>query len=126
MSKKPILLVVDDETDFKLFVDEAASEMGFETRTAGGGKEARREYFNQVPDIVILDLIMPDEDGIETLNWLVEQGYTGKVIFVTGFNPVYAEVAERIGEVHGVEVIGSLKKPIRLGTLQETLSPFLT
>ena len=63
------ILVVDDENDIRELVREILSEEGYAVETAGNAAEARAACAQQAPDLVLLDIWMPDTDGVTlTLN----------------------------------------------------------
>ncbi len=62
MTKRRIL-VVDDEADIRQLVGEALEGSGYDVRTAAGGKEAIRTAALYLPDLVLLDIMMPEMDG---------------------------------------------------------------
>jgi two-component system KDP operon response regulator KdpE len=68
----PRVLVVDDEKAIQRFLKNALSSAEFSVHTAGGGKEALMAAIAIRPDLIILDLGLPDMDGIEVLRRLRE------------------------------------------------------
>lgn len=59
--------MVDDESDMRIFVSVVAETMGFEAVTAKDGAEALEKARTHLPDLVILDVMMPKiDDGIQT------------------------------------------------------------
>jgi CheY-like chemotaxis protein len=66
----PSVLVVDDEPDDLQVMTEVLQSAGYNTLTAGGGREALRVLKEQRPDAVLLDLLMPEVDGFEVLQQL--------------------------------------------------------
>lgn len=61
------ILVVDDESDMRIFVSTVVETMGFEPLAAKDGAEALDKARSFLPDLVILDIMMPKiEDGIQT------------------------------------------------------------
>ena len=66
MTKWKILLV-DDEQDFRKIMSERITSWGYEVGSVSSGKEAVEEIKNKNADIVILDYMMPQKDGISTL-----------------------------------------------------------
>lgn len=115
------LLVVDDEVDFADFVRKAASRHGFMVATAHNGEDAKRHFEEFQPNIVLLDIVMPKVDGIEFIDWLGKQGAEVRLIVVTGFNPSYGKLAERLAAARGVSSVSMLTKPVRLATLLTSL-----
>ena len=58
------ILVVDDEADIRGLLKEILSEEGYEVDIAADASQARTSRATQVPDLVLLDIWMPDTDGI--------------------------------------------------------------
>lgn len=59
------VLIVDDEPNIVLSLKFLLSQQGYEVRTAGSGEEALKSLAEQVPDLVLLDIMMPKPDGYE-------------------------------------------------------------
>lgn len=72
MKSQPLVLVADDEPRITKLVAVSLADEGFRVVTAGGGEEALRKAEEMRPDIVLLDLVMPDLDGIEVMRQLRE------------------------------------------------------
>jgi len=66
MSKKKVL-IVDDEADYLSLIQQRVESWGYEVITAQAGKEALAIVKEKLPDIVILDYLMPDMSGTEVL-----------------------------------------------------------
>ena len=73
MSTQPLVLVADDEPRITKLVSIALGEEGFRVVTANGGEEALQKAEEIRPDIVLLDIVMPDLDGIEVMRQLRER-----------------------------------------------------
>ena len=67
MSDKKLVLIVDDEADIRDGVARWLSATGFETIVAGDGVEGLESALANKPDIILLDVLMPRKDGMETL-----------------------------------------------------------
>lgn len=63
--KKPVVLVVDDEPQILRVMRASLPIRGYEVLTASSGEEALNQLSKQVPDLVILDLAMPEMSGLE-------------------------------------------------------------
>ncbi len=75
------ILVVDDEADIRGLLKEILSEEGYEVEVAADATQARSSRATQVPDLVLLDIWMPDTDGITLLReWSVTDGYDCPVV----------------------------------------------
>ena len=73
MSTQPLVLVADDEPRITKLVSIALSDEGFRVITASGGEEALLKAEEVRPDIVLLDIVMPDLDGIEVMRQIRER-----------------------------------------------------
>ena len=77
------ILVVDDAAFMRMRCTKLLQDYGYETLEAGNGIEAVKRYRENKPDGVLMDITMPDMDGIETLKKLVEIDASAKVAMVT-------------------------------------------
>ncbi len=113
----PHILVVDDEPDIRGLVCEILEDEGFVVRVAGDGREARQACIDQRPDLVLLDIWMPDVDGITLLKeWGKSNEMTAPVIIMSGHGTVETAVeATRLG------AYDFLEKPLSLAKLLLTV-----
>ena len=116
------LLIVDDEVDFANFVSSASATFGYDVKVCHDCASARDTLDEFMPDLMVLDIVMPGEDGIEFLNWFSSQSFEAKVILVTGYNPHYMEMAQKLSALSGTKVITTLQKPVHLQDLRNALS----
>ena len=116
------LLVVDDEREFAEFVSKAAIELGYETRICTQPAEFQRIYAELIPTHILLDVVMPEIDGIEIMHWLAKLRSTAEIIVVTGYNPDYAKMAGLVGAVRGLQTVKTLTKPVQLADLRAVLA----
>ncbi|MCK6452797.1 MAG: response regulator [Alphaproteobacteria bacterium] len=121
MTRVPELLIVDDEPDFAEFVRAVGAETGFRARVATTADAFRARYAERVPDVIVMDMVMPGADGIELTRWLVEAGYRGRLIIITGYNPDYAKAARALGEHAGAIAVSVLGKPVKVAELRLAL-----
>ena len=109
------ILVVDDEADIRSLLREILSEEGYEVEVAADAAQARAVRARAVPDLVLLDIWMPDTDGITLLReWsdTVEDGCP--VVMMSGHGTVETAVeATRLGAFDFVEKPLSLAKLLR-------------
>ena len=82
---KTILLVEDDDKQ-RLLIQEELEECGFRVEGAGNGREALEKLKVTNPDLVVLDIRMPEMDGIEALGRIVEEKKELKVILHTAYS----------------------------------------
>jgi two-component system, NtrC family, nitrogen regulation response regulator NtrX len=105
------ILVVDDEADIRGTLKEILSEEGYDVEVAADAGQARNARAAHVPDLVLLDIWMPDTDGITLLReWSVTDGYDCPVVMMSGHGTVEAT---RLGAFDFVEKPLSLTKLLR-------------
>jgi len=84
------LLVVDDEEDLARLYQEELTDDGYEVTLASSGRAALQFIEDKRPDLIILDISMPDMDGIEALGKIIGKDKTIPVIFNTAY-PTYKD-----------------------------------
>src|SRR5512133_2783734 len=82
------VLVVDDEPAIREALERALRLEGFAVRTAGGGREALEEIARQEPAVVLLDITMPDLDGVQVIKRLRADGSDLPVCVLSARNEV--------------------------------------
>jgi len=98
------VLLVDDEPHFIKMLAERLEGRGFNVETAGGGSEAIDKVKGEPYDAIILDLLMPDMDGLETLKQLKEVNPDLQIILLTGHGTIDQGVeAMKLGAMDFVE-----------------------
>jgi two-component system nitrogen regulation response regulator NtrX len=111
----PHILVVDDEADIRGLLKEILSEEGYEVDVAANAVQARASRARQTPDLVLLDIWMPDVDGITLLReWSAATSDGCPVVMMSGHGTVETAVeATRLGAFDFVEKPLSLAKLLR-------------
>lgn len=112
------ILVVDDEPDIRELVQEILQDEGYEVEIAENGQAARESCRLRRPELVLLDIWMPDVDGISLLKEWAENDNTGHfpVIMMSGHGSVETAVeATRLG------AYDFLEKPLSLAKLLLTV-----
>jgi two-component system nitrogen regulation response regulator NtrX len=107
--------VVDDEADIRGLLKEILSEEGYEVDVAANAAQARASRARQIPDLVLLDIWMPDVDGITLLReWSAGATDGCPVVMMSGHSTVETAVeATRLGAFDFVEKPLSLAKLLR-------------
>ncbi|MBE9515680.1 MAG: sigma-54-dependent Fis family transcriptional regulator [Proteobacteria bacterium] len=107
------ILVVDDEPDIRRLVQEILEDEDYQTVTADNAAHAREALRAHQPDVILLDIWMPDEDGISLLKEWHEQGtLNAPVIIMSGHGNIETAVeATRLGAYDFIE------KPVSMGKL---------
>lgn len=117
MSATTHILVVDDEPDIRSLLKEILEDEGYSVVTAEDAASARKSRRSQRPDLILLDIWMPDVDGITLLKeWTEEEPLTQPVIIMSGHGNVETAVeATRLGAYDYIE------KPLSLAKLLLTI-----
>ncbi len=118
---KPRLTVVDDESEILDLVGKAAEGLGFDVCKAASGKQMMKALADEPPDVIVLDMIMPDLDGIEILQELAARESGASIILMTGYQEQYLTMANKLGSAKGLNILGALTKPFRLEQLEQLL-----
>jgi len=103
--RTPQLLLVDDETGIREVSEEILLDAGFKVASAASGNEAlqRLSQINHAIDLALLDVVMPDINGIDLARQLRQQGHQFPIIFCTGYNRY--EVLDQATSIANIDVI---------------------
>ena len=112
----PRILVVDDEADIRDTLREVLTDEGYEVDLAADAAQARAARLRVEPELVLLDIWMPDTDGITLLReWVAANALGGPVVMMSGHGTVETAVeATRLGAFDFVEKPLSLAKLLRV------------
>ena len=98
------ILVVDDEPEIRIMLRQMLEESGHEVEEATNGEEASLLFRKSPADAVILDIVMPVQEGIETIIELRRDFPEAKIIAISGGARIapdsYLQIAKRIGALH--------------------------
>lgn len=116
-SNIPYILVVDDEPDIRHLLQEILQDEGYKVEVAENGETARLAYRKHQPSLILLDIWMPDVDGITLLKeWTEDGNLPIPVIMMSGHGTVETAVeATRLGAFDFIE------KPLSLAKLLLTV-----
>ncbi|NDP47035.1 MAG: EAL domain-containing protein [Sulfuriferula multivorans] len=121
MNKSTIrILVLDDESFMLKLLGHMLADLGFTSVTTYDNGAEALEWINthvNPPNLILLDLQMPEMDGIEFVRKLVEHNYTGNLILVSGEDERVLKMAEKLIQAHRITVLGHLNKPVSLDLL---------
>ena len=121
----PSILVVDDNDQIRHLIRESLEQSGYHVTEARDGKEALQQYRLAQADVVIVDIFMPDQDGLETTATLRREFPNVKVIAITGGGDMsgilnFLDVAKMLG-AHS-----TLQKPFEMKALLDTVQAELS
>ena len=116
------VLVIDDQAEIGNYIRRVAEPIGYEVMVTTESREAMKLFEAFCPDLVILDIVMPDVDGIELLRAFGGAGCKAHVLVVTGFSPSYLESADKLSIRFGLPSVTTMLKPLRLAALRQFLA----
>ena len=115
------LLIIDDEVEFGHFVERVGQSAGYDVRTTQHANDFKATFTEWKPTAIVLDLVMPEIDGIELLRWLIEHRCTVPILILSGFDVRILDAAKRVGRERGLEIAAALSKPVRAPELKQRL-----
>lgn len=116
-----VVLIVDDNEKNRKLAATVLSAAGFQTLEAGTGAEGVALATERVPDVILMDLRLPDMDGTEAARTLREEERTARISVVA----MSALPLEGTGEwLEAAGFAGSIEKPIRIDTFPDQVRRF--
>ena len=112
MENRKKILLIDDEEDVLIYLSTFFKDNGFDVIEAHNGKEGVEKAIKEKPDVITLDVSMPEESGVKALRELQESTVTKNtpVIIVTGVDSEFKRFIESRKQVHAPE--GYFEKPV--------------
>jgi DNA-binding response OmpR family regulator len=120
MSKKNLILIVDDEEEIRLLLKEFLQNKDFEVLVAEDGHKALELAEKHIPDLVITDLLLPKEHGIDVMHEIKDRFFM-PIIAISGIYKK-AEIKEKIDDIY---LDGFYEKPINLEELFKGIQAIL-
>ena len=115
------LLIVDDDAGLAKAYGRIGTGAGFEVRVVNDPLKATEAFLAFKPDVAVIDMIMPEKDGIDVLNEVLLTGIPVKVVLTSGFSDSYLRLAEGVAKFHENPDVSVLRKPFRRDELVELL-----
>jgi CheY-like chemotaxis protein len=118
------VLVVDDEDQIRELIRNTFEQSGYQVSEASTGKAALEKYRTAPTDLVIMDILMPDQDGFESISTIRVESPKVKIIAMTGSNDMigvldYLDVAKMLGAHY------TLQKPFEMKDLLDAAQSVL-
>jgi len=117
-SKK--FLIVEDDKQISEIISRICKEEGGEARSVNEPSLFVPEYAEFKPDIIILDIIMPEMDGFEIIRYLSENRSQAKIIILSG-QESYRHMAEKMAASLDVNIVDNIPKPFRIANVRHTI-----
>jgi len=137
VSGKPKLLLADDSITIRKVVELTFAEEGIEVTAVGSGEEAMQKFIEAQPDIVLVDVNMPDPTGYHICEMIKQDDATRHIpvlLLVGSFEPFDQDEAERAGAdgfmtkpFHSIrDLVGRVSELLGLQSEEETETPDVT
>jgi EAL domain-containing protein (putative c-di-GMP-specific phosphodiesterase class I)/CheY-like chemotaxis protein len=123
------ILVLDDDSFTLKLIARMLENSGYTAVSTCDNGRAALELVDSPsdrPDLILLDLNMPEMDGVEFVRYLVEHRYSGSLILFSGEDEQMLLSAEKLVRVHKIPVLGHMRKPLMpegLSAMIETWTP---
>ncbi len=116
------VLIVDDEADVLIYLETLLQDNGFETITASDGVQALKMAENEKPDLITLDITMPEQSGIQTYRYIKsdQQLRAIPVVIITAMGESIRHVLNKLAGFPEPE--GFMSKPVVQTELVELIS----
>lgn len=115
------LLLIDDDQGISSVVGLISANVGMAFKSVSDPVLATQAFVDYRPDIVMLDMIMPEKDGIDVLQALFVTGIPTRFILTSGYGDAYLRMAAGIATFHGACPPDILAKPFRCTELRALL-----
>lgn len=130
MTRKPAvqILVIDDDPFALKLLGRMLGNLGFPEVAICGGGCAALEWIDSPdhhPGLILLDLNMPEMDGVEFIRYLADRRYAGSLILVSGEDQRVLQAAANLANAHQIKLLGSLCKPVAPEALAALLRKWL-
>jgi len=118
-----VILIVDDNADSRWILAELVGRDHHDVLEARDGREAVEVYREHRPDLVLLDLYMPGQDGFETLRILRREYPSSRIIAVSAGWDRGNKDGLRLAREMGADL--TIRKPIDIGVVRTAVSELL-
>jgi len=106
---KKRILIIDDETEIRSILSRILTQAGFDVLATANGDEGTRVCRQQSIDMVIVDMIMPEKDGLETLMEIRRNSPKARIIAISG--APRTKVMDSLSVALKVGAVATLAKP---------------
>lgn len=110
--------VIDDDAEILEFLKEFFTKLGHEVSLAENGKDGLKQIISNPPDLVLLDIMMPDKDGLTLLKEIKEVDKDVSVAMITAYKD-----ADRVIEAFRLGAMDCLLKPFNIDYITNTVLP---
>jgi EAL domain-containing protein (putative c-di-GMP-specific phosphodiesterase class I) len=115
------ILILDDDAAVGQTIQWIAESLGFYAEFVTHAKEFFERLEQLCPDIITIDLVMPELDGVEIMRVLAERKCRAKIVISSGMGTRVLDAAQRSASEHGLSIAGVTSKPISKEALRSVI-----
>jgi two-component system, chemotaxis family, chemotaxis protein CheY len=115
------LLALDDNLPLAELITRVAGRCGYEAQPIDDPAILPKLLRDWKPDVLTLDLSMPQEDGMSVLSSLGESQFAGSIVIISGHDSWLRKAARRLAVGRGLNVADDLEKPVDISSLRQIL-----
>ena len=115
------VLVIDDRREVATMLAELCEALGARTAMSEEGESVRAMLSRANPGGIIVDIMMPEEDGYEALREIARFDPATPVMLITGHGETWLRMGATLGRAHGLDHIETATKPVRADALRQFL-----
>jgi len=119
---RPLLIIIEDNAHVAKTVALSSNKLGFTTQHYATASAFRCASTTITPQIIILDLGLPDNDGISLLDHMQRHFASSQIIVMSGMAQNIIHAAEQLIQTRGLLLLGSLHKPFHFNALKTLLT----
>ena len=112
------ILILDDDAAVGQTIQWIAEGLGFDAEFVTTGESFFAALQRSSPDMITIDLVMPDLDGVEVMRLLAARGSNAKIVISSGIGTRILDAAQRSAVEHGLSIAGVISKPISMEALR--------
>ncbi|MDX1486433.1 MAG: response regulator [Alphaproteobacteria bacterium] len=105
------ILIIDDDDVLRETLGEITTAAGYDVTALGEGKRFLETVSRLRPHCIVMDLSIPDCDGIALLNGLAEEGCSVPIVVVSSHPPSFLDRVRQLAAARGLDIRAALQKP---------------
>lgn len=119
------VLVVDDDVFITDILEGIATKLHCKVKSIHGGAEIGNALIAFSPDLIFLDLVLPDMDGVEVIAALARVHSKSKIVLISGLDKRTLSSVSEVARKHNLEVVDAISKPFAAGQVDSILSAII-
>lgn len=120
------VLVLDDEPEIGKLIVRVARKLGMDARAMTSAAEFMDEVAEWAPTLLVIDLLVPEQDGVELLRKLAKRSEPPPIVLISGVAGRVLEAARQVAVARGLDVLDVINKPFSAAAMKEVLTGSLT